>query len=69
MKLIFYGQFLFHLGLNENFQLYHMDFFFEGIVGVTPLNPILTPLIQSLGNLSLERVLPMLCILAQVTKT
>jgi hypothetical protein len=35
-------------------------FFFEGIVGVTPLNPILIPLVQSFGDLSSERVLPML---------
>jgi hypothetical protein len=32
-------------------------FFFDGIVGVTSLNPTLVPLVQSLGDLSLERVL------------
>jgi hypothetical protein len=35
-------------------------FFFEGIVGATSLNPTLKPLVQSLGDLLLEPVLPML---------
>jgi hypothetical protein len=39
-----------------NFQLYHVDFFFDGIVGANSLSPILIPLISCLGDLSLERV-------------
>jgi hypothetical protein len=35
-------------------------FFFEGIVGITPLNPILIPLVQSLGDSSLVQVYLML---------
>jgi hypothetical protein len=35
-------------------------FFFEGIVVVIPLNPILIPVGQSLGDLLPERVLPLL---------
>jgi hypothetical protein len=33
---------------------------FDEIVGVTSLNPTVVPLNQSIGDLSLERVLPML---------
>jgi hypothetical protein len=43
-----------------HFQLYHVDFFFDGIVGANSLGPILIPLVLSLGDLSLERVLLML---------
>jgi hypothetical protein len=44
----------------EMFHPTTLIFFFEGIVGATSLNPILIPLVQSLGDLSLERVLSIL---------
>jgi hypothetical protein len=43
---------------NEDSQSYHVDCFLDGIVGITSLGPILVSLVRSLGDLSLERVLP-----------
>jgi hypothetical protein len=58
MKMSFYGRFLFLGTLNGNFQPYHVDFFFDGILGANSLSPILIPLVSSLGDLLFERVLP-----------
>jgi hypothetical protein len=37
--------------LNEDFQSYHADYFFNGIVGVTSLDPTLVPLVQAWASL------------------
>jgi hypothetical protein len=57
---------------NGIIEPYYMECCFDEIVGVTPLDLTVVPLVQSIGDFMLELALPMLfsisCILAQLSK-